>query len=134
MHEEKSATIGEKVEKGREISFKSLESGEIEMSGMSGKPRESIVEELAIKNTLSLSLKSQAEVVAEGSKDELEKAKIRDTVQKTRSDAQWCVTTSNIGRKCAVATFFCYGSSALARAMAVFNAAVSSASSLTSLA
>ena len=49
MHEEKSATIGEKVEKGREISFESLESGEIEMSGMSGKPRESIVEELAIK-------------------------------------------------------------------------------------
>lgn len=45
MHEEKSATIGEKVRKGREISAERLESGEIEMSGMSGKRRESIVEE-----------------------------------------------------------------------------------------
>ena len=45
MHEEKSATIGENVGKGREISYERLESGEIEMSGMSGKPRESIVEE-----------------------------------------------------------------------------------------
>lgn len=45
MHEEKSATIGENVGKGHEISSERLESGKIEMSGMSGKPRESIVEE-----------------------------------------------------------------------------------------
>ena len=36
------------------------------------------------------------------------KAKIHDTLQKTRSAAQWCATTSNIGRKCAVTTFFHY--------------------------
>ena len=69
MHEEKSATIGEKVGKGREISFESLESGEIEMSGMSGKPHRSI------ENTLSLSLESQAEVVVGGLEDELEEGK-----------------------------------------------------------
>ena len=44
MYEEKSATIGEKVGKGREISSERLESGKIKMSGMSGKPQESIVE------------------------------------------------------------------------------------------
>lgn len=53
-------------------------------------------------------LKVRWRLQREGQKVNSKKAKIRDTLQKTRSATQWCATTSNIGRKCAVTTFFHY--------------------------